>query len=153
MENVNLFLADLRGARLSRAKLSDAVLWQAKLQAAQLETANMEGANLRYADLRGANLFAARMARADLTRADMGDANVDNADATLAVLYGANLASSRRLTQQQVDSVWEGDGGTKLPESIRRPAHWPKPQLSFEEIDERLALHRAGKKPPPGPEQ
>jgi len=50
---------------------------------------------------------------ADLTGADLRGAN----------LGGADLRDSLFLTQSQVDSA-RGDGGTRLPGGIARPAHW-----------------------------
>jgi hypothetical protein len=78
---VDLWYADLSGARLSRADLADAVLLCARLAGANLSGANLSGANLVYARLAGANLTGANLSGADLTGANLTD----------AVLEGTNL--------------------------------------------------------------
>ncbi|HEX4016682.1 MAG TPA: pentapeptide repeat-containing protein [Frankiaceae bacterium] len=71
------------------------------------------GANLRGASLLGADLRGERLRLADVTGADMRAANV----------AGADLSQTLFLSQSQVDSM-DGDGATRLPGSLRRPAHW-----------------------------
>ncbi len=63
----------------------------------------------------GADLHSARLRRADLTGADLRDAD----------LSGADLAESLFVTQAQLDAA-RGDAATRLPPSLRRPAHWPR---------------------------
>ncbi len=81
--------------------------------------ADLSGADLRGADLRSASLIRANLSNADLARADLIGADLRDAD-----LRGADLSSALFLTQSQVDAA-RGDGGTVLPPSLIRPAHWP----------------------------
>jgi len=88
----------------------------AELIGARLAGASLAGASLRGACLIGADLRGADLRWADLTGADLRDAD----------LGGADLAGSLFLVQSQLDSA-KGDAGTKLPASVSRPAHWPRP--------------------------
>lgn len=103
LRGANLIAADLRGAHLDgvifdRAILGEAHLNDADLRGANLQLADFSGANLRGANLHGANLNGAKLDHADLT-------------------------STLKLTQQQIDSAW-GDEGTVLPPDLSRPKSW-----------------------------
>jgi hypothetical protein len=84
------------------------------------------GAKLSGADLSGANLRAAQAIGADLRRADLRGADVLGTDFRAADLRGADLTGSIFLTQSQLDAA-NGDGATKLPPALTRPAHWTSP--------------------------
>lgn len=81
------------------------------------------GARLRGADLRGADLRSACLVAADLTGADLGRADVIGADFRDTRLSRADLTTTLFLTQVQLNAA-RGDGGTKIPPSLTRPAHW-----------------------------
>ncbi|MFI6600892.1 pentapeptide repeat-containing protein [Nonomuraea sp. NPDC050536] len=85
--------------------------------------ADLMGARLRDADLRGANLRGAYLIGADLRGADLRLADLIGADLRDTDLRGADLTGSLFLTQAQVNAA-RGDGATKLPPSLIRPAHW-----------------------------
>jgi uncharacterized protein YjbI with pentapeptide repeats len=85
--------------------------------------ADLVGADLRGADLRRANLRGALLIGADLRDADLRSADLIGADLRGASLAGADLTGALFLTQAQVDSA-RGDGATRLPPVLRRPAHW-----------------------------
>ncbi|MFE4849650.1 pentapeptide repeat-containing protein, partial [Streptomyces sp. NPDC056689] len=85
--------------------------------------ADLMGARLKGADLRGANLRGAYLIAADLTGADLREADLIGADLRDARLQGADLTGSIFLTQAQVNAA-RGDGWTKIPASLSRPAHW-----------------------------
>ncbi|MCP2257300.1 Pentapeptide repeat-containing protein [Streptoalloteichus tenebrarius] len=85
---------------------------------ADLVGAKLAGVNLRGASLRGAYLIAADLRRADLRSADLIGADLRDAD-----LSGADLTGSIFLTQAQVNAA-KGDAKTRLPQGLRRPAHW-----------------------------
>jgi uncharacterized protein YjbI with pentapeptide repeats len=91
---------------------------------ANLNGADLIGKNLRGADLRGASLRGAYLIGADLRRADLRRADLIGADLRAADLSGADLTDSLFLTQSQLDAA-KGDATTRLPPSLRRPAHWP----------------------------
>jgi len=88
------------------------------LRGADLLAADLSGADLRAADLRGASLVGANLVDADLRLADVTGADCRNAD-----LAGADLSNVLFLTQAQLDSA-RGDGRTRLPATMVRPAHW-----------------------------
>ena len=88
------------------------------------QRARLIGADLRRADLRGANLRGAALLGADLREADLRWADLTGADLRAARLGGTNLSSAIFVTQSQVDSAI-GDGRTRLPAHVQRPAHWP----------------------------
>ncbi|MCI0685903.1 MAG: pentapeptide repeat-containing protein [Sporichthyaceae bacterium] len=81
------------------------------------------GADLIGADFRGANLRGALLAGADLTGADLGLADLAGADLRGARLGRADLGRSIFVHQSQLDAA-TGDGATKLPAGLARPAHW-----------------------------
>ncbi|MCX5386438.1 pentapeptide repeat-containing protein [Streptomyces sp. NBC_00083] len=85
--------------------------------------ADLMGARLRGADLRGANLRGAFLIAADLCGADLRLADLIGADFRDASLSGADLTEAFFLTQAQLNAA-KGDGTTKLPPSLVRPAHW-----------------------------
>lgn len=81
------------------------------------------GADLRGADLAAANLRGAMLVGADLRGADLRRADLTGADLRGADLRGADLGTALFVTQSQVDSA-VGDGQTRLPAHLTRPAHW-----------------------------
>lgn len=85
--------------------------------------ADLIGAKLRGADLRGANLRGAYLIGADLRAADLRLADVIGADFRDANVRGADLRDSLFLIQSQLDAA-RGDAETKLPPSLKTPAHW-----------------------------
>ncbi|MFJ9242056.1 pentapeptide repeat-containing protein [Streptomyces sp. NPDC101776] len=85
---------------------------------ADLMGARLKGADLSRANLRGACLIAADLTGADLRGADLIGADLRDTDLTDADLTGAFF-----LTQPQVNAA-RGSAGTRLPESVVRPAHW-----------------------------
>ncbi|RBM19575.1 hypothetical protein DI005_15305 [Prauserella sp. PE36] len=90
---------------------------------AELRGADLIGRDFHKADLRGANLRGAFLIGADLRRADLRLADVVGADTRGADLRGADLSTSLFLIQSQLDAA-RGDGTTKLPPALARPAHW-----------------------------
>lgn len=87
---------------------------------ADLIAARLGRADLRGADLRGAYLIAADLAGADLRLADLIGADFRDAD-----LAGADLTGALFVTQSQLNAA-RGNGATRLPSSLSRPAHWDK---------------------------
>jgi uncharacterized protein YjbI with pentapeptide repeats len=85
--------------------------------------ADLVGARLRGADLRGASLRGACLIAADLTGADLRGADMIGADLRDTDLTGADLTGAFFLTQPQLNAA-RGSAGTRLPESVTRPAHW-----------------------------
>lgn len=85
--------------------------------------ADLIGARLKGADLRGANLRGACLIAADLTGADLRGADLIGADLRDADLSDADLTGVFFLAQPQLNAA-RGTAGTKLPETVSRPAHW-----------------------------
>lgn len=84
-EEILLFAANLKGARLYRANLEGAELSSAKLQGAELSAANLQRtlfvrADLQKAHLSRANLEGAMLLLADLRKADFSNSNLQEAD-------------------------------------------------------------------------
>nr|WP_234430533.1 pentapeptide repeat-containing protein [Streptomyces sp. NRRL F-4489] len=105
----------LRVSELVRAKVPGR---KKERRGADLMGARLKGAGLQGANLRGAYLIAADLRGADLRSADMIGADLRDAD-----LRGADLTGAIFLTQAQVNAA-RGDAATRLPEGLRRPAHW-----------------------------
>jgi len=137
---LNIYRVDFKGQWLAQrdlhsidaclADLRDAILWGANLQDAFLCGANLQGADLQGADRQRADLWDA-----DLRWTDLGHANLQNASFQGAFLWGANLQDAilqganlgdadlqevKGLTEQQILSA-RIDGGTKLPNYLKRP--------------------------------
>ncbi|WP_302185169.1 pentapeptide repeat-containing protein [Streptomyces sp. AC627_RSS907] len=85
--------------------------------------ADLMGARLRGADLSGADLRGAYLIAADLTGADLRGADLIGADLRDADLTDADLTGAFFLTQPQLTAA-RGGAGTRLPDSVTRPAHW-----------------------------
>ena len=99
-QNIFLGSGHFEGFDFRLANLKNASFGKAHLEEAQLLRANLEGANLARAHLEGAHLEGAN-------------------------LVGAKMARAKNLTQEQINKAF-GDGGTKLPEHLKAPLHWPK---------------------------
>jgi uncharacterized protein YjbI with pentapeptide repeats len=100
-----LVRAQVRGRRRNR-------------RGADLVGASLKGTDLQGADLRGAFLIGADLRGADLRLADLIGADLRDTD-----LRGADLTGALFLTQAQVNAA-RGDGGTRIPQGLDRPAHW-----------------------------
>ncbi|MEV7404596.1 pentapeptide repeat-containing protein [Streptomyces sp. NPDC091267] len=87
--------------------------------------ADLIGARLKGTDLRGADLRGAYLIAADLTGADLRLADLIGADFRDAELSGADLTGALFLTQSQVNAA-RGNGATRLPPTLSRPAHWER---------------------------
>ncbi|MEU4658208.1 pentapeptide repeat-containing protein [Streptomyces sp. NPDC023723] len=105
-----------RASRLTRARTSPGR--KQHRRRADLLGARLRGVDLRGADLRGACLIAADLTGADLRGADLIGADLRDTDLTDADLTGAFF-----LTQPQTNAA-RGSTGTRLPDSVTRPAHW-----------------------------
>lgn len=104
-------------------RLSELVRAEAPPPRIDRRGADLIGKNLRGADLRGANLRGAYLIGADLRDADLRMADLIGVDLRGADLRGADLSECIFLTQFQTNAA-KGDGSTKLPTSLIRPAHW-----------------------------
>ncbi len=85
--------------------------------------ADLLGADLRTADLRAADLRGTLLVAADLRRADLRHADLLGADLRDADVRGADLRDALFLTRPQLAAA-RGDGATRLPAELARPAHW-----------------------------
>jgi hypothetical protein len=92
-------------------------------RARERRNADLVGAALRGARLRGAGLRGAYLIGADLRDADLRQADLLGADLRGADLRGADLDGALFLTQPQLEAA-RGDAATRLPDWLRRPAHW-----------------------------
>ncbi|SFL04810.1 pentapeptide repeat-containing protein [Geodermatophilus ruber] len=85
--------------------------------------ADLMGADLRGANLRGAGLRGAYLIGADLRGADLRTADLLGADLRAADLRGTDLTGVLFLTRPQLAAA-RGDGSTRIPAALDRPAHW-----------------------------
>jgi uncharacterized protein YjbI with pentapeptide repeats len=104
-------------------RASELVRAEARRKAVDHRGADLIGRDLSGADLRAANLRGTYLIGADLRGSDLRMADLTGADLRGADLSGADLSESIFLTQAQLDAA-KGDGDTKLPPSLTRPAHW-----------------------------
>jgi hypothetical protein len=85
--------------------------------------ADLIGTDLRRTDLRAATLRGAYAIGANLTGVDLSRTDLIGADLRGAVVAGADLRHALFVTQAQLDAA-RGDAATRVPEHLRRPAHW-----------------------------
>lgn len=140
LEEASLRGARLEGAHLSKSRLDGAVLWKAQLEGADLSGARLEGADLRFARLEGADLADARFdATTEWKYASLRGASIRSVDFT-----------TTPISAEQVSQTL-GDGSTKLPDTIPRPAHWPEADLGrhFQAELKKYRADPAGYSPPP----
>jgi uncharacterized protein YjbI with pentapeptide repeats len=92
--DIQLYCANLKGAKLYgrfllKACLENAILTNANLTKTNLTGADLSGADLSGADLSGADLTKANLTGANLTGANLTGANLTGADLTKAILKDA----------------------------------------------------------------
>jgi len=85
--------------------------------------ADLMGRDLRRAGLAGASLRGTYLIAADLRGVDLGTADLLGADLRAADVRGADLSRCLFLTQPQLEAA-QGDGATRIPAALTRPAHW-----------------------------
>lgn len=90
---------------------------------ADLRGHDLAGEDLRGHDLVAASLRGAVLIGADLRGVELVDTDVLGADVRRADASGADLSSALFLTQSQANAL-RGDGTTRLPETVVRPAHY-----------------------------
>lgn len=116
----------LHKAELIASNLFCAFLIKANLRGASLISSSLIHARLLHTDLRNAYLYGARLEGAVLDFSQADDANFGESILTSASCLKATI------TQAQFDSAF-GDGGTRLPDCINRPEHWPGKTLDAED--------------------
>ena len=147
---------DLEAAILSNANMNGVLLINSRLSGADLCLCKLDNAHLNGAQMECVNLKGASLVRAVLSGVILRNADVSRASFRDAIVWGVDFSDVRGLTQEQIDSIWEGDANTKLPDQlegqpVKRPRHWLPREINGQEILERLELHRAGR-PPSGRE-
>jgi uncharacterized protein YjbI with pentapeptide repeats len=120
---IRLFYADLTSANLEGTDAQDNKF---VLDNANLRGVNLTDADLQYISMKGVNLSPSLLANTDFSNADLSDANLNHtylggADLSGADLSAADLQTATGLTQEQIDEAI-GDGHTRLPEGLQRPA-------------------------------
>jgi hypothetical protein len=85
--------------------------------------ADLIGRDLRRTVLTDAGLRGAYLIAADLRGLGLGRADLLGADLRAADVRGADLSGCLFLTQPQVTAA-RGDGSTRLPVALTKPAHW-----------------------------
>jgi hypothetical protein len=94
LDIMDLYSANLMGAKLTTVSFQYACIMQANLVGAHLERALLLCANLRSAHLKDAHLKDAQLKGADLSGADLSGADLSGADLSGADLSGANLRAA-----------------------------------------------------------
>jgi uncharacterized protein YjbI with pentapeptide repeats len=113
----DLTSADLRGTELRGAHLDKANLRDTNLTGATLSGAHAVGAVLAGAVARGADFSGCDLTKADLTEIDLSDAVVDGAILVSTDLGGADLRSTRGLTDLQLSRA-RVNPATSLPPEL-----------------------------------
>lgn len=133
LTEAHLKLTDVRWARLEGAHMRLAWLDGADLRWTQLDRVVLRGAHMERALLIGAGMHGTLLKGARIDGADFRGAQFDEStNWSAAWLRGAAVRmvdlSNTPISSDQVWSIF-GDDSTKLPESLRRPNHWPKWKL------------------------
>lgn len=116
----NLSGVDLDGAKITPdAKLDKLDLTRASLKGTDFTGARMDGAILRGAWLQGTEFTGATLNGAILKGATLDRTTILDG----AWLDGVDLTEAKGLTQEQVNAA-RGDGRTRLPDDLVRPASW-----------------------------
>jgi uncharacterized protein YjbI with pentapeptide repeats len=95
LKGLNLYGADLRGAKLNATNFSGSNLSKATFNGARLNGANLSGADLRKTDFSDAKLSGANLSGVDLSSADLRGADLSMTDLSRAKLKGTNLTEAR----------------------------------------------------------
>lgn len=134
LEGAKLWKADLQGVNLQWAKLKYANLNGAMLAGSNLTQANLQAAKLGGADLRSASLFEAKLYRvnfggADLREADLTGAHVEGARLEGADLRGAVLDDLHidPLTTLPDGTAWSPEADLARFTHPSHPQHWQPP--------------------------
>ncbi|ABW15604.1 pentapeptide repeat protein [Parafrankia sp. EAN1pec] len=107
IQNTNFTGTLMMGADFSEALISDADFTDAFLTATVLTDA----------------IISANFTRAFIVEVDFSGLNIGGINLTDARLQAVNFSGAKGLTQEQVDSA-QGDGRTRLPAGLVRPASW-----------------------------
>ena len=91
------------------------------LRHANLSSADMSNANLQACALEGTFLYGAVLRGADVPTLGLASFHLVVSGLPPKIV---DLREVRGLTQEQLDTM-SGDSGTLLPDTLRRPDHWP----------------------------
>ncbi|HEU5486349.1 MAG TPA: pentapeptide repeat-containing protein [Microlunatus sp.] len=118
--DVDVVLSEVsrRVRRTARRAVADRAARPRRTRHADLVGARLAGVDLRGCDFRGALLLGA-----DLRGSDLRGADLIGADLRGAELGGADLSDALYVTEPQLAGA-RGDGTTRLPGDVRRPARW-----------------------------
>ena len=127
---IKLYYADLTSADL---KGTDPQENKFVLDNANLRGVNLQDADLQYTSLTGSNVSNSHLVNTNLSNTDLSEANLNHSYLSNVDLSGANLSGAdlggvdlrddTGLTQEQIDEA-KGDGRTRLPDDLQRPANW-----------------------------
>jgi uncharacterized protein YjbI with pentapeptide repeats len=108
-----------------------------------------------YSDLCGAEFGQSMMSDtcfddvdmrdSDLSLAQFDDCTFKNTRLDGCFVYGSDLTLSKNLSQLQVDSFFEGDSNTRLPQGLQRPTNWPLKRLDLYEISNSIQMRKKQK--------
>lgn len=132
-----LYDGTLKGIDLFRADLHGAKLWGANLENVDLRSANLQGADLSRANLRGANLAGANLQSAWLERVQLKGAQLRDADLQRVILLGVDDLTDEQLLQ--VKSLW----GSTMPDNVHYDGRYNLPcdvEAAREIIADRMPL-------------
>jgi hypothetical protein len=111
----------------ARLDLSHGNLQRADLRELCFHFSWMTGVNFALAILLETNFEFV-----ELSYSYFREANMEGARLRGAALFGSDLTSARNLEFHQIAEAL-GDGGTKLPNKMSRPEHWPDRRVSWAE--------------------
>jgi TIR domain/Pentapeptide repeats (8 copies) len=123
---IDMFIANLVGANLSRAQLHESSLRAAQLSGADLSRAQLSGTNLTMADLRGANLSGALLWSTNFTSAQLEETNFTGCFIKQTVFADVDLSKAKGLEMVQhfgpstigIDTLERSQG--KIPDIFLR---------------------------------
>ncbi len=158
LEDTNLMHAQLYDAKLDMANLENTDMSNADLSYANLRGARLEGATMNETGFRGTDLSGAKPNNATIKDAFFGNAiicrafmqatNLSGGDFRMADMkdvcterigaHTGDFSQCLNLTENQLHQMFCGKG-VKIPKDWKRPDHWLKNDLTYDEFEKAYA--------------
>jgi uncharacterized protein YjbI with pentapeptide repeats len=162
LSGASIWESDFKGAHFSRVKAFGTQIVRNDLSGVRMSFNDFTASTWNYTQLshvycldskfRGCSFHHVRaeMARFDSCSFDYANFSVASlngveikgsvvgAEFDHSSLYGSNLSEAEGLTHQQVANAFEGDGVTKLPQTVQRPPDWPPHALTPSDAQARM---------------
>ncbi len=127
---IEIELAALHRLDLRNCNLQTVDFKRGNFDRALMTSSHMELAHMSSIKLNGAFLYSAKLSWAWLNWAQLSGANFTDVDARRTAVNSTDLSDLLGLTEVQIHLMF-GDGATKLPKGVKRPAQWTAEKFEF----------------------